>query len=163
MQFRITHLLAFTSAIAVLIYLRPLAVVLTLLGSLLYCFLLAIGDLSALFKTRNRVPLNDDEYYSQFDPKPRMAILLAIIAMTIFLTGWLVGAFAEPGRRPVTATLIVDIVFTVVGLAFCFYAHKKSATYFQTALAWVPLCCWMLHFLILLSHGVQIEKISGVG
>ena len=163
MQVRITHLLAFTSAIVVLILLRPVAVAVIILGPPLYCFLLAISDISALFKTRKRVPLNDDEYYSQFDPKPRMAILLAIIAMTIYLTGWLVGAFAEPGLRPMPATLIADIVFTVVGLAFCFYAHKKSATYFQTALTWVPLCCWMVHFIVLLSHGLQIEKVSVAG
>ena len=131
-----------------------------MLALLLYCLMLAFGDLAVPFSGRNSGPRTDDEFYSQFEPNPRTAILLAVIAFGLYITGWLVGAFAEPGKRPITTILIADIVFTVAGLTFCLYARMQSKNYFQTALAWIPLCCWILHSIILLGHGVQIERTS---
>lgn len=156
----ISHLLILAAAVGAIMFLRPVGPVLLMFALLLYSLILAIGDLATPFTRRKSGPFTDDEYYTQFEPKPRTAILLAVAALGLYIAGWLAGAFAEPGKRPITAILIADIVLTVTGLTFCFYARMKSQTYYQTVLVWIPLCCWILHSIILLGHGVQIERMN---
>jgi hypothetical protein len=149
-----------TAAVAAFVCLQPLGPVILTIALLLYSLTIATGDLIALFNGPTFNPKTDDEYYSQFEPKSKMAILLAFVAFALYVIGWSVGAFAEPGKRPLSTILIADIVFTVVGMAFCLYARMRSQTYIQTAITWIPLCCWLLHSIILLGHGVQIDRVS---
>ena len=126
MQFKFTHLLICSAVAAVLVCVRPFGPLVLTVALLYYTLRIATSDLIAPFKRPALNLKTGDEYYSQFEPKSKMAILLALVAFGLYVIGWSVGAFAEPGKRPLTTILIADIVFTVVGMGFCLYARMKS-------------------------------------
>ncbi len=158
MRSSLTPLLLVTVIGAILLALRPMGPLLIGIALVIVCMILAIHDL-----TRRQDPrvLTSDEYYTQFEPKSKVSIGLTFLAIGLFYGGWLLGAFADPNRPPTTAVLALDIVITVFGFTFWAYARRKSESGFQTLLTWVPLCFWFLHSIVLLGHGITIERVEG--
>lgn len=160
MPIKITHLLIFAVVTATLAYLFPASRLLVMIGLLIYVLKLAADDLTAPFRQQAIVPKSESDFYQQFESKQNTALLLSLIAFGLFLTGWVLGAFVDPSKTPISINLVADIVFTVVGMAVCFYARMNANNYFQTVVTWIPLCCWLAHAVILLGHGIEIERMT---
>lgn len=102
-------------------------------------------------------PSSESEYYEQFNPKPKTAIMFAFVALLLYLLCWLAGVFAAPGKLPQSGILITEIVFTVLGVFLTFRSRIMANSKIQICFTWLPVSCWGLQSIILLGHGIQIS------